>query len=95
METILFYYGQAFLSCSLVTSSHVSPFLIGGKLAQGMCLELVPQVVYNMEKLKIYSLDKHVKKHVKNLTTRNKLLSGLFKEGSSVTCDSYYMSNII
>ena len=47
-----------------------------------MCLELVPQVVYNMEKLKVYSLDKHVKNHVKNLTTRNKLLSGVFKAGS-------------
>ena len=46
-----------------------------------MCLELVPQVVYNMEKLKVYSLDKHVKKHVKNLTTRNKLLNGIFKAG--------------
>ena len=50
-----------------------------------MCLELVPQVVYNMEKLKVYSLDKHVKKHVKNLTTRNKLLNGVFKAESYIT----------
>ena len=65
-----------------MTTSHASQSVIGGKLEQGMCLELVPQVVYNMEKLKHYSLEKHVKKHVKNLTTRNKLLSGVFKAGS-------------